>query len=145
MSRRRSLAARRRLTISEGRPVNRLSRHRRRLRRGAALLGTLALAFALGLAPAPMPATAAAPPAQIGPPTAGPLTVREVAERIRPTVVQIVSQQATRSLDLLTGIISQNTGVGSGVIIDNAGNILTNQHVVAGARAITVALPDGRT
>lgn len=36
------------------------------------------------------------------------------------------------------------TGLGSGVIIDREGYILTNQHVVSGADKITVTLPDGR-
>jgi len=35
-------------------------------------------------------------------------------------------------------------GFGSGVIIDNAGHILTNEHVVAEADKITVTLADGR-
>ncbi len=35
-------------------------------------------------------------------------------------------------------------GLGSGVIIDSKGYILTNQHVVDNADKITVALPDGR-
>ncbi len=37
------------------------------------------------------------------------------------------------------------TGLGSGVVIDSEGNILTNQHVVANADEIEVRLPDGRT
>jgi S1-C subfamily serine protease len=110
-----------------------------------ALLMVLGLALGMTVMQ-PLPrALAAAPTAQVEPPTGGPLTVREVAERIRPAVVQIVSQSATRSLDLLTGQIFQSTGLGSGVILDSAGHILTNQHVVAGARSLTVALPDGRT
>jgi len=35
-------------------------------------------------------------------------------------------------------------GLGSGVIIDKKGYILTNEHVIAGADKITVTLPDGR-
>ncbi len=35
-------------------------------------------------------------------------------------------------------------GLGSGVVIDKRGHILTNQHVIEGADKITVILPDGR-
>jgi serine protease Do len=35
-------------------------------------------------------------------------------------------------------------GIGSGVIIDRQGHILTNEHVINGADKITVKLPDGR-
>ncbi len=38
----------------------------------------------------------------------------------------------------------RQVGVGSGVIIDSQGFILTNQHVVAGADKLSVTLPDGR-
>lgn len=36
------------------------------------------------------------------------------------------------------------SGVGSGVIVDGAGIVLTNNHVVEGADEVTVELPDGR-
>ena len=74
----------------------------------------------------------------------GALTVREVADRVRPAVVQIVAEQAPiRSLP--TGLTDQEIGIGSGVIFDSAGHILTNQHVAAGASRLSIALPDGRT
>jgi serine protease Do len=38
----------------------------------------------------------------------------------------------------------KQVGVGSGVIVDPRGYILTNQHVIDGADKITVVLPDGR-
>jgi S1-C subfamily serine protease len=69
--------------------------------------------------------------------------VREVAERIKPAVVQIVGEQGAGRADAF-GTSRRQTGIGSGVIFDPAGHILTNHHVVAGARMIAVALPDGR-
>src|SRR4051794_13202522 len=77
-------------------------------------------------------------------PADGQLTVREVAEKVRPAVVQIVTEQAAGRSDSLRGRGTQ-TGIGSGVLFDPAGYILTNHHVVADARTIDVALPDGRT
>jgi len=40
--------------------------------------------------------------------------------------------------------MSQGGGEGSGVILDKAGHILTNNHVVSGAQSIVVVLGDGR-
>lgn len=68
--------------------------------------------------------------------------VRTVAEKVKPAVVQITSQQI--GLDMFNQPIPQ-TGVGSGVIYDADGYILTNNHVVEGSEQLTVALPDGRT
>ncbi len=69
-------------------------------------------------------------------------SVRRVAEQVKPAVVQITSQQ--QPIGALDQAVPQ-TGVGSGVIYDPAGYILTNNHVVAGADSLTVALPDGRS
>ncbi len=83
------------------------------------------------------------------------LTVRQVAEKIRPAVVQITSQQ-NANLDTTNPFagsgnsgngqaVPQQTGIGSGVIYDKAGYILTNFHVIDGADSLLVTLPDGRT
>ena len=69
-------------------------------------------------------------------------SVRTVAERVKPAVVQITSQQ--QPLGSFDQAVPQ-TGVGSGVIYDPVGLILTNNHVVAGAQTLTVALSDGRS
>ena len=42
------------------------------------------------------------------------------------------------------GGMGPRSGVGSGVIVDAAGIVLTNNHVVEGADEVTVELPDGR-
>ena len=87
------------------------------------------------------PVSSAAPTAARGPAVSG--SVRAVVERVRPTVVQITNEQVV--LDQLGRSAIAPAGVGSGVIYDAQGLVLTNNHVVAGARSLTVSLPDGRT
>lgn len=58
--------------------------------------------------------------------------VREaVIAKVRPTVVQV------------NVTLSNGSGIGSGVIIDKRGYIVTNNHVVSGAQSINVVLYDG--
>ncbi|MGQ9571745.1 MAG: S1C family serine protease [Dehalococcoidia bacterium] len=57
--------------------------------------------------------------------------VTGAAERVGPAVVKVESR-------------GQRQGVGSGVIFDSSGRILTNEHVVRGARSVVVTLTDGR-
>ncbi|MCC5824036.1 MAG: trypsin-like peptidase domain-containing protein [Phycisphaerales bacterium] len=64
---------------------------------------------------------------------------RHAAGVIEPSVVHITTEQPTRR-----GFRAQS-GVGSGVILDERGYILTNHHVVQAGRMITVRLSDGRT
>jgi S1-C subfamily serine protease len=98
--------------------------------------------------PAPQPASARGgsvfAQASLPAPASGPLSVREVAERVKPAVVQIVTDQGT-ARDPTSGRRGRATGIGSGAIVDTAGRILTNYHVVANAQNTAVALPDGRT
>jgi serine protease Do len=46
--------------------------------------------------------------------------------------------------DNLQGRVPQRDGIGSGVIIDPKGIVITNNHVVEGADSVTVKLSDGR-
>ncbi|HET9223994.1 MAG TPA: trypsin-like peptidase domain-containing protein [Roseiflexaceae bacterium] len=89
-------------------------------------------------AASPAPATANAAPAASDFSSA----IRDVAKHVKPAVVQITNEQVQ-----FNGFTNQPftvpAGVGSGVIYDEQGHILTNDHVVEGAQQLTVALPDG--
>jgi serine protease Do len=63
-----------------------------------------------------------------------------VAAKASPAVVRI---RVNGSVDTSSGIIP-DTGVGSGVIYDAGGWILTNRHVVEGSDTLSVELNDGR-
>ena len=81
-------------------------------------------------------------------PTSGqqPVTIDEssavidAADKVGPAVVKITVEGA--STDPFGGVPSE--GVGSGFIYDSSGWILTNRHVVADAKKLTVELKDGR-
>src|SRR5690349_1196017 len=63
------------------------------------------------------------------------------AERAGPAVVKIETGRGDGPADRRR----DQQGLGSGVIYSSDGHILTNAHVVAGARKVHVTLPDGRT
>ncbi len=64
----------------------------------------------------------------------------DVAAKVSPAVVRITT---TGNVDSNLGVIPE-TGVGSGVIYDSNGWILTNRHVVEGSEEMQVELNDGR-
>jgi len=66
----------------------------------------------------------------------------EVVKKLKPSVVQIVTEVAAM------GAINQavpSMGVGTGVVLDKEGFILTNNHVIRDAQVITVTLNNGKT
>jgi serine protease Do len=80
----------------------------------------------------------------------------EVVQKVSPAVVYIGTEQEVESrfrgrrspLEEFFGVPEQRRrvqGLGTGVIIDAAGIIVTNEHVIRGASAIHVVLADGRT
>jgi S1-C subfamily serine protease len=68
--------------------------------------------------------------------------VRDVAEQVKPAVVQVTNEVALNQLNPSNTVPA---GVGSGIIYDAQGHILTNNHVVEGAQKLVVSLPDGRS
>ncbi len=68
-------------------------------------------------------------------------TIPEIYARVSPAVVSIASM----AINLYQPADRVNRAVGSGVILDTSGLILTNSHVVFGRQAITVTLDDGTT
>lgn len=106
------------------------------------------VALLLSLAPAGGRADEPAPGAPTGEHASGILreldsAVARLAERISPAVVQIqvtgygVAADPGRSDTVFVG---RQHGIGSGVIVDPAGFILTNYHVVHGAQRIHIVL-----
>jgi len=65
----------------------------------------------------------------------------DAAAKVGPAVVRIMASGT--NVDIFGGEIPEQ-GVGSGVIFDPAGWILTNRHVVQGSDRLTVELKDGR-
>ena len=70
--------------------------------------------------------------------------VRTVTQRVKPAVVQITNQQEVQTSQFNQPFVVP-AGVGSGVIYDSQGHILTNNHVIEGAQQILVSLPDKRS
>lgn len=67
-------------------------------------------------------------------------SVAAVVEAVRPSVVGVFTQSKGPGTFLQT---VPRQGAGSGVVLDGAGHILTNAHVVAGATEIDVVFSEG--
>lgn len=102
----------------------------------AVLLGSTACSAGDGIARAQTAPTA----------TGGDLryAIRQVSDQVRPAIVQITNLQQQQPGALAAGG-AVPSGVGSGVIYDAQGHILTNNHVIAGAQQLQVSLPDRRS
>ena len=69
------------------------------------------------------------------------LSAADIYKKVAPAVVMV----STKSIQSVNGWFQQETeGMGSGFIINTDGYILTNYHVIDGAKEVTVTLSDGR-
>lgn len=105
--------------------------------------------------PSPWPANVAAqPPASIPPTTPAAAAILDeltpeervnvlVYQQVNRSVVNINTKAVSGNALLLFEVISE--GEGSGMVIDQLGHVLTNFHVVDGARTIRVTLFDGQS
>ncbi len=75
--------------------------------------------------------------------TGGALTVSEIAKKVGPAVVAVTTQvQGSRDFFGNPGV---QQGVGTGMIINQEGYVLTNYHVVQGAQQVKVILSTNKT
>ncbi|MDP2718487.1 MAG: trypsin-like peptidase domain-containing protein [Dehalococcoidia bacterium] len=81
-------------------------------------------------------------PAPVNRATSALPAIADVVAKVEPSVVSIVVQ--SMALNFFLEPVPQQ-GAGTGVIIDEKGYIITNNHVVEGARTIKVTLLDGST
>ncbi|NLC58538.1 MAG: PDZ domain-containing protein [Armatimonadetes bacterium] len=94
----------------------------------------LAVALALGIVAGRGSLSQHGQPLQAAPAVvAGENRIVQVARSVSPVVVGVIRMSN-----------GEREGLGSGVIVESGGLILTNNHVVAGARELRVALADGR-
>ena len=120
--------------------------------RGRATPQPAATAAAAPVAAAPIPAAATAPAPTSAP---APVSYADAVQRAAPAVVNVytdrlVTERLSPSLGELFGEYLPRyrqrieRTLGSGVIVDDKGHIVTNHHVIANAEAIRVQLADGR-
>ena len=69
--------------------------------------------------------------------------VVQAAKRVGPAIVGITTKVYNR--DIFNRQVLVGEGVGSGVIFDKAGYIVTNNHVVGTAKTVIVSLTDGQS
>jgi putative serine protease PepD len=135
-------------------------------RRAAALVavvvlvgaGAAAVAYGLGAHQASTDTQAIAPAVTSAPPaptttrtanTSGPTSIAEIAKNVSPGVVEVdVTTSGSGSSQVPFGgggSGGTSEAEGTGFVVDTAGHIVTNEHVIQGATSITVTFDDDST
>ena len=114
---------------------------------GAALLGVFSGATTTVREVQPI----AASPSSASFASTKPLSVNQIYRRAAPGVVQVTATQVvtTPSVDPFFGFSipqrQREQALGSGFLIDKAGHIVTNYHVIEGARSVDVSFSDNES
>jgi S1-C subfamily serine protease len=108
---------------------------------GAAAVGAVALLGGLESSTTTVVTESAREPSTLAAPPADAMTVNEIYERAAPGVVQIAS--TTSASDAFSG--GAPGALGSGFVVDKAGHIVTNFHVVEDADEIRVSFSNRDT
>ena len=66
----------------------------------------------------------------------------DIVRQLTPSVVHVFTETASSGP---SSLVQPAAGVGTGIILDEDGYVLTNNHVISGADAITVTLHDGES
>jgi putative serine protease PepD len=72
------------------------------------------------------------------------MTIGQIYKLTNPGVVDITTTSSQNTQGAFGFGQQQTQGEGAGIVYDNKGNILTDEHVVSGANHITVTFADGR-
>ncbi len=114
---------------------------------GVVAVGAVALLGGLDSGTTVVTETSAAPSPTLAPASTDGLSVNEIYERAASGVVRInatnISTSSSSSADPFGG--QQQSALGSGFVIDKAGHIVTNYHVVEGANEVTVSFSNRDT
>jgi S1-C subfamily serine protease len=103
----------------------------------AGLAGALVLAAALVVACSPGASYPSSPPSAV--PSAAPSATAAGAEALQSDFVDVVNRVSPSVV-----VVETARGLGSGVVFDTKGDIVTNDHVVDGSSKFLVTLADGR-
>jgi putative serine protease PepD len=64
---------------------------------------------------------------------------------LSPTTAESIYKQVSAGVVTITANLANGQAIGSGIVLDTNGNILTNAHVIAGAKQMQVTLSNGQT
>ena len=108
------------------------------------------LSLLLLLTPVPASAQSGQKPVPKAPPSPDPLvrmneSIDELTKKVWPSVVQILVSSYGPQSEGTPGntavVVGRQRSSGSGFVVDEEGHILTNAHVVSGARRVQIVLP----